>query len=356
MPGKLNSNGGGNNWSNRKKEQREREEYLKPVPFKAEIQAHYREGSLVSDEHNRIGYLKNIDGLQPMFHPLELSETQETKASIYVEIRDTYYHLYQNEAERLEANPALREMLNRLYDNFTDRFGKLNDKKNLDLIKMDARGQEVLSLERYIDGVAHKADIFHHPVAFNPNEITQAADAREALVASLNKSASVDLPYMATLTGGTVDSILEELHGSIYYNPDMDGYEIADKYIAGNVIEKADRVERFLKDNPDTLRRRLPCGHREATPKPIAFDDLDFNFGERWIPKGIYERYASWLFDTDVQITFSPNIDEYNVKADKLNIKTQNQYAVDSQSRKFNGIALMKHALHNTSPDITKKS
>ena len=68
------------------------------------------------------------------------------------------------------------------------------------LIKMDARGQEVLSLERYIDGVAHKADIFHHPVAFNPNEITQAADAREALVASLNKSASVDLPYMATLT------------------------------------------------------------------------------------------------------------------------------------------------------------
>lgn len=338
------------------KEQREREEYLKPVPFKAEIQAHYREGSLVSDEHNRIGYLKNIDGLQPMFHPLELSETQETKASIYVEIRDTYYHLYQNEAERLEANPALREMLNRLYDNFTDRFGKLNDKKNLDLIKMDARGQEVLSLERYIDGVAHKADIFHHPVAFNPNEITQAADAREALVASLNKSASVDLPYMATLTGGTVDSILEELHGSIYYNPDMDGYEIADKYIAGNVIEKADRVERFLKDNPGHAQAEASLrALREATPKPIAFDDLDFNFGERWIPKGIYERYASWLFDTDVQITFSPNIDEYNVKADKLNIKTQNQYAVDSQSRKFNGIALMKHALHNTSPDITKK-
>ena len=61
------------------------------------------------------------------------------------------------------------------------------------------------------------------------------------------------------------------------------------------------------------------------------------------------------MCDTDVQIAFSPNMDEYNVKADKLNIKTQNQYAVDSQSRKFNGIALMKHALHNTSPDITKK-
>ncbi|MPM94559.1 hypothetical protein SDC9_141705 [bioreactor metagenome] len=297
-----------------------------------------------------------MDGLQPIFHPLELTETQGKKASIYVEIRDTYYHLYQNEAERLEANPALREMLNRLYDNFTDRFGRLNEKKNLDLIKMDARGTEILSLERYIDGVAQKADIFHHPVAFNPNEITEAADAREALVASLNRYAGVNLEYMAGLTGGTKDNILEELHGSIYFNPEINGYEIADKYIAGNVIEKAERVERFLNDNPnhipaaDSLRAL-----QEATPKPIAFDDLDFNFGERWIPKGIYEKYASHLFDADVSINFAPNIDEYSVKVDRTNVKITDQYAVKSQSRTFNGIHLMKHALQNTSPDITKK-
>lgn len=336
--------------------EQEREEYLKPIPFKAEILPHYREGSLVSDDHNRIGYLRDMDGLQPMFHPLELTETQDKKASIYVEIRDTYYHLYQNEAERLEANPALREMLNRLYDNFTDRFGRLNEKKNLDLIKMDARGTEILSLERYIDGVAQKADIFHHPVAFNPNEITEAADAREALVASLNKYAGVNLEYMAGLTGSTKDNILEELHDSIYFNPEINGYEIADKYIAGNVIEKAERVERFLNDNPD----HVPAADslralQEATPKPIAFDDLDFNFGERWIPKGIYEKYASYLFDADVTINFAPNIDEYSVKADRTNVKITDQYAVKSQSRTFNGIHLMKHALQNTSPDITKK-
>ena len=336
--------------------EQEREEYLKPIPFKAEILPHYREGSLISDEHNRIGYLREINGLQPMFHPLELTETQSRKASIYVEIRDTYYHLYQNEAERLEANPALREMLNRLYDNFTDRFGKLNEKKNLDLIKMDARGTEILSLERYIDGVAQKADIFHHPVAFNPNEITEAADAREALVASLNKYAGVNLEYMASLTAGTKEGILEELSGSIYFNPEIDGYEVADKYIAGNVIEKAESVEHFLRDNPghapaeESLRAL-----REATPKPIAFEDLDFNFGERWIPKGIYEKYASHLFDTDVSINFAPDIDEYSVKAERKNVKIWNQYAVDAQSRKFDGIALMKHALQNTSPDITKK-
>ena len=43
------------------------------------------------------------------------------------------------------------------------------------------------------------------------------------------------------------------------------------------------------------------------------------------------------------------------MKAESKNIKIWDQYAVKSESRIFDGIALMKHALHNTSPDITKK-
>ena len=166
-------------------EKAERERLLRPFPYKREnIPDHYRDGSLITDENNRVGYLRDLNGFQPMFHPLELTSTQQMKASHFIEIRDTYHHLYKNEATRLEANPALREMLNRLYDDFTRRFGNINDPKNLSLIKMDAGGTEILSLERYVNGKATKADIFQHPVAFNPNEITHADDAREALVAS----------------------------------------------------------------------------------------------------------------------------------------------------------------------------
>lgn len=334
---------------------RKREEYFKPIPFKAEILKHYREGSLVTDQDNRIGTLRDLDGLQPMFHPLELSAAQEKKASLYIEIRDTYYHLYDNEADRLEANTALREMLNRLYDEFTKHFGELNEKKNLDLIKMDPSGTEILSLERYIDGVAQKADIFDHPVVFNPSEITQADDAQEALLASLNKSASVDLQYMASLTGATQEDILEQLKERIYFNPMIDGYEVADKFIAGNVIVKGDQVEVFLKENPGHPAAESLRALRDATPSPIAFEDLDFNFGERWILTGVYNRYASYLFDTQITIHYLPDMDEFSVSAeDQRNVKIQNQYAVDSESRRFNGLHLMKHALHNTSPDITK--
>jgi len=338
------------------KKEEERQEHNKPVPFTAERLKHYREGSLVSDGENRIGYLRGIDSLQPMFHPLELASSQRQRASLYIEIRNTYHHLYVNEAERLLVNPALRDMLNRLYDDFTKRFGQLNDAKNLGLIKMDAGWREILSLERYTDGHAVKADIFNRPVAFNPDEITHVEDAREALTASLNKYAGVNLDYMASLTGNKQDQILEELKGVVYFNPMAGGYEIVDKFIAGNVIDKAGQVESFLESNPGHEAARVSLeALREATPKPIAFDDLDVNFGERWIPTGIYEKYASWLFETGVNIHYAQSRDEYSVTAFRSNAKISDQYAVKSQSRTFDGVALIKHALHNTSPDITKK-
>jgi N12 class adenine-specific DNA methylase len=327
-----------------------------PIPFTGERLGHYREGSLVSDTDNQIGYLRNLDGLQPMFHPLDLPHSQKQRASLYIEIRDTYHHLYNNEAERLLENPALRDMLNRLYDDFTGRFGNLNDAKNLGLIKMDAGGREILSLERYIEGQSVKADIFNRPVAFNPDEITHSDNAHEALAASLNKYGAVNLDYMASLTGNNQGQVLDELKGQIYFNPMAGAYEVADKFIAGNVIEKAEAVERFLERNPghETAGASLEA-LQKAIPKPIAFDDLDFNLGERWIPTGIYEKYASWLFETNVSIHYAQSRDEYSVSAFRHNAKISDQYAVKAQSRTFDGVNLIKHALHNTSPDITKK-
>ena len=333
------------------------ERQLKPIPYtKEDIPEHYREGTLVTDENNRIGYLRDLNGFQPMFHPLQLTDTQQAKASLYIEVRDTYHHLYRNEATRLEANPALREMLNRLYDDFTRRFGNINDPKNLSLIKMDAGGTEILSLERYVNGKAVKADIFQQPVAFNPNEISHTDNAREALTASLNKYAQVNLDYMAGLTAGTSDEILDELKGQVFFNPMIGTYEIKDKFISGNVISKSEHVERYIESHPDhEAAKESLAALREATPRPIPFEELDFNFGERWIPTGIYSKYASHLFDTDVTIHYVQSRDEYTLKAESKNIKIWDQYAVKSESRIFDGIALMKHALHNTSPDITKK-
>lgn len=340
------------------KREMEREEQTKPVPFvllEQGLPKHYKEGSLVTNADNRIGYLRDLNGFRPMFHPLELLPRQQKRASLYIEIRDTYHHLYLNEADTLRENPALRQMLNRLYDDFTEKFGNLNDPKNLDLIKMDAGGREILSLERYREGKAVKADIFERPVAFNTQEITHADNARDALAASLNKHGMVDLGYMASLTGETEENLLTELKGKVYFNPLVGGYEIADKFIAGNVISKADEVQKFIDRHPDhEAAGESLAALREAIPKPIAFDDLDFNFGERWIPTGIYAAYASYLFETDVKVTYATSRDEFSIHASGKNAKIWDQYAVRSENRLFDGIALMRHALHDTTPDITK--
>ena len=260
-----------------------------------------------------------------------------------------------NEADTLRENPALRQMLNRLYDDFTEKFGNLNDPKNLDLIKMDAGGREILSLERYREGKAKKADIFECPVAFNTREITHADNARDALAASLNKHGVVNLEYMASMTGGTEENLLTELKGKVYFNPLVGGYEIADKFIAGNVISKAVEVQQFIDRHPghEAAGESLAT-LQEATPKPIDFDDLDFNFGERWIPTGIYAAYASYLFETDVKVTYASSRDEFSINASGKNAKIWDQYAVRSENRLFDGVALMRHALHDTTPDITK--
>ncbi|KAA6344914.1 hypothetical protein EZS27_007467, partial [termite gut metagenome] len=340
------------------KREMEREERTKPVPFVLPEQGlpkHYKEGTLVTNADNRIGYLRDLNGFRPLFHPLELSPQQQKRASLYIEIRDTYHHLYLNETDTLKENSALRQMLNRLYDDFTDKFGNLNDPKNLDLIKMDAGGREILSLERYREDKSVKADIFERPVAFNTREITHADNARDALAASLNKHGTVDLEYMASLTGGTAEDLLSELKGKVYFNPLIGGYEIADKFIAGNVISKADEVQKFIGSHPDhEAAKESLDALREATPKPIAFDDLDFNFGERWIPTGIYAAYASYLFETDVKVTYASSRDEFSIAASEKNAKIWDQYAVRSENRLFDGLALMRHAMHDTTPDITK--
>lgn len=338
--------------------EKERMERTKPVPFvvpEQGIPKHYKEGTLVTNADNRIGYLRDIVGFRLMFHPLELSPQQQKRASLYIEIRDTYHHLYLNEANTLHENPALRQILNRLYDDFTKKYGNLNDAKNLDLIKMDAGGREILSLERYREGKAVKADIFERPVAFNSQEITHADNARDALAASLNKHGKVDLKYMAQLTGGTEENILSDLKGKVFFNPLVGNYEVADKFIAGNVISKADEIQQLIDRHPDhEAAKESLIALQEATPKPIDFDELDFNFGERWIPTGIYAAYASYLFETDVKINYASSRDEFSLNAYSRNANITEKFGVRSENRLFDGVALMRHALHDTTPEINK--
>lgn len=333
-----------------------RRQRMQSRPYQSEVHTHYKEGTLVTD-NSQIGYLRSVES-NPTFHPLELPDRQLRKATLYTEIRDSYRRLYKDEAERREENIEERTMLNRLYDDFIRQFGNLNDAKNVDLFRMDNDNREILSLERFKDGKALKADIFDHPVAFNKNEITHVDTSDEALSASLNRYGEVNMEYMTGLTDKTESMLLDELKGRVFFNPLLKNYEIADKFIAGNVISKAELIEEYVQKHPDDeAAKESLAALKEAKPRSIPFEDLDFNFGERWLNTGIYSKYASYLFDTDVKITYAASRDEFSVNASQRlgNMRIREQFAVKAESRTYDGISLMKHAIQNTSPNITKK-
>ena len=332
---------------------------LSPRPYHRTPEMHLREGSLVADSGRRnIGYLKDITPYGATFQPLGLTGYQKEKALLYVSLRDAYERLYRYESNRREENPQWREHLNTCYDEFVMRYGNLNAKQNVKLVVMDAGGRDILSLERAEDGRFVKADIFERPVSFSVENHANVGSPEEALSASLNKFGTVNLDYMREITDSTEEGLLDALKGRIFYNPLVTGYEIKDRFIAGNVIEKAERIEAWMGDNPENGRmpevKQALEALKEAEPQRIAFEDLDFNFGERWIPTGVYAAYMSHLFDTDVKIAYSASMDEFSVACGYRTMKITDEFLVKGYYRNYDGMHLLKHALHNTCPDMMK--
>ena len=331
---------------------------LTPHPYSGTVEAHHRDGSMVA-EGTAVGYLRGITPYGATFHPLDLKGYQKEKALLYISIRDAYERLYRNEAENRTEDSRQREYLNVSYDEFVMRYGNLNARQNAKLLMMDASGRDVLALERAEEGKFVKADIFERPVSFSVETYVNAGSPEEALSASLNRYGGIDLDFMRAITDSTEEELLGALQGRIYYNPLVSGYEIKDRFIAGNVIEKAERVEEWINDHPG--HERLADAEQSlealkaATPQRIGFEELDFNFGERWIPTGIYAAYMSHLFDTEVKISYSPSLDEFSVACAYKNMKIWEEFCVKGYYRNYDGMSLLKHALHNTCPDMMKK-
>ena len=343
--------------------QRKREEEMMPRPYSRPLEPHLKDGSLAwvhtQGVRYQVGVLKDVTRYGATFQPLDMEGMQKEKAQLYISMRDTYERLYAQEAERQEANDMLRRHLNTYYDEFVMRYGCLNAKQNVKLLMMDASGRNMLALERSEGGTMVKADIFDHPVSFSQETTVTAESPEEALSASLNRYGGVNLPYMESLCDMAQADMLEALKGRVYYNPLAGNYEIADRFIAGNVVVKAREVEEWVKGHEGhgmmPQAREALVALRENIPEQIPFEDLDFNFGERWIPTGVYAAYMSRLFDTDVRISYSESLDEYSVACSHRTMKITDEFLVKGYYRHYDGMHLLKHALHNTCPDMMKK-
>lgn len=328
-----------------------------PVPFGGNLEAFYAIGTLVQGD-GRIGRLTELNPAEgaAKYLPLDLTPLQQQKLGLLLDLRDTHQRLHEFERRDGVAYDGLRGRLNECYDTFVRRYGPLNDRANVGTVLLDRHGREVLALERVHAGKFAKADIFDRPVSFATARTTTFT-AEEALTASLNKFGRVNPEYLTSLTKQPLSHVLETLHERVLYNPLAGEYEIRERVLSGNVVEKLTALRQHLRNAPDDrLSARTLAALEAVQPQPVPFELLDFNFGERWIPTELYSRFASDLFGVRVTVAYSPSADEFSVetRSTATNVLIDQEYAVRSESRLYDGLDLMKYALLNTTPDITK--
>ena len=161
---------------------------------------------------------------------------------------------------------------------------------------------------------------------------------------------------MQEMTGSSEEELLAALKGRVFFNPLVGGYEIKDRFVAGNVIAKIEDIRQWQQVHTEADSRvdEALSALEEAVPEQIPFADLDFNFGERWIPTGVFAAYMSHLYETEVKIAYSPSLDEFSVSNTRTNVKIYEEFCVKGYYRSYDGMSLLKHALHNTVPNMMK--
>ena len=143
-----------------------------------------------------------------------------------------------------ELEKAQQE-LNNVYDNFVKQYGYIDNKGNRNVFKEDVDYPLLLSLENVDDNKnVVKSAIFSERTVATRKVITKVETAIDGLAVSLCDKGYVDIKHIETLSGLSFDKIIDELKTSIFKNPlsnledKYDGWETADEYLSGNVVEK----------------------------------------------------------------------------------------------------------------------
>ena len=338
-------------------EQEQQRLSMEPRRFDGKMLGHYRDGVIIYHDE-QVGVLSETH-VRPMFKPLELDARSRDLLMQYIRIRDVYQELYSLEADLHQEQVVLREQLNRYYDEFRQKFGAINERKNIKVVLTDILGRDMVSIENTVDGQFVKSDIFEKPVSFSISEPDKVENALDALFVSLNRNGAVDLDYMSELSGIDREALVDELKDRIFFNPETADYEVRDKYLAGNVIKKIDFIEQnYGREHLDTADDEVTRSYKAllaVRPRQVPFEELNFNFGERWMPKSYFEEFASQLFETPVAVKFSPNLDEFVVTARSSSEKIRSEYAVHREDGStIDGLEIMRHALYNTVPSIMR--
>ena len=202
-----------------------------------------------------------------------------------------------------EELKAEQQKLNATYDKYIDKYGAIHSRGNRLAFASDVDLPLLLSLENVDeDGNITKADMFSKQTIRPYIPIESADNAIDGLKISLAEKGRVDIKYISMLTHQSKGEVIQELDGLIYKNPvhssvtdEYVGYETADEYLSGNVVEKFEIAKRL---NDNGIYDRNIEALNAVQPEPLTAVDIPWKIGLSWISVEDYQQFMYDTFDT----------------------------------------------------------
>ena len=295
----------------------------------------------------------------------------EINGKIYYRINDMLYEQNKKKTTMdrirglIEVREALRELiniettdvtdidiisyqtkLNQIYDEFVKKYGYISSRGNSIAFKNDADFPLLISLEKEDKETKQmiKTDIFTKRTIKPYKEITQVETAKEGLIASINQRGKIDIRYIMKLCNKDYDTVITDLKGLIYHNPqtakqgineDYEGWETADQYLSGNVVEKLEQAERYAQEdrkyeeNVDILK--------EVQPARIPASDIEVKLGATWIPEEYISQFIKEKFNLeneDISVFYQKSLNKWfleteNSSKDYNTVEINNIYGTE---------------------------
>ncbi|WP_353963050.1 SNF2-related protein [Peptoniphilus hominis (ex Hitch et al. 2025)] len=292
---------------------------------------------------------------------ISLNQKDKDKVKEYLRLNESLRKVitYQREDYSDEEIKKEQENLNKFYDDFNSKHGRLNSKNNKKLFREDANFSLISTLEK-LDKEGNfigKSDIFNKRTIKKAVIIDHTDRAIDALVLSISQKGKINFDYMEELTGKTRDKLIEELKGEIFLNLDSfepndinpfksanelgdfsRPYVSADEYLSGNIRDKIEVVDSYIKniekelgkeenlEDSKLLKKELEELHFqkaklvEVMPKALDASEITVRMGATWIPEQDYKKFMFDLLKTpvssrwNIDIKYSDFTGEYRVE------------------------------------------
>ena len=292
---------------------------------------------------------------------VDVSLTAQNRIKGMIEIRDCVKELieYQTEDHPENEIKEQQDKLNKLYDDFTAKYGLINSRGNNMAFSSDSSYFLLCSLEVLNDNgeLERKADMFTKRTIGAKKEITHVDTASEALAVSLGEKARIDMEFMSQLTGKTEQELFEELKGVIFLNPLYDGtgvtqekYLTADEYLSGNVREKLERAKRSAELYPDDYTVNVDA-LTAVQPKDLTAAEITVRLGTTWIPPEYIKEFTfelltpSYFARRQIDVHYSKLTGNWNVSgksSDRGNVKINSTYG----THRINALKIIEDTLN----------